>query len=74
MPTTLRVENFTGPGGTSVPRYVGYATPGTTTSVAMWRIARIDYDADDNVTGVLYADGNEHFDNVWDNRAALLYS
>lgn len=62
--------------GTSeqVARYVGYAAPGSLTSAAVWRIVRITYDANDNPTVVEWADGNNGFDNIWDNRAALSYS
>lgn len=74
MANTIRTEYFAAPGGSQQVRYIGYANPGTDESVAMWRIARIDYDANDKPTKVLYADGNESFDNIWTNRAALVYS
>lgn len=74
MASKIEVEYFAAPGGTQQPRYVGYATPGTATNVAMWRIARISYDANDKPIEVLYADGNEAFDNTWDLRATLAYS
>lgn len=74
MASKITIENFTAPGGSVQPRYIGYANPGTATSVAMWRIARIDYDANDLPIAVLYADGNESYDNIYDNRAVLSYS
>lgn len=52
--------------------YIGEATPGTATSSATWRIKRVD---SATITAeILYADGDDSFDNVWDNRAALSYS
>ena len=54
--------------------YRGWAVPGTLTSSASWRITRItdvgggDYSMD-------FADGDNNFDNVWDNRATtVVYS
>jgi hypothetical protein len=52
--------------------YIGEATPGTATSSATWRVKRVD---SATITAeILYADGDDTFDNVWDNRAALSYS
>lgn len=51
--------------------YVGFASPGTVTSVASWRIMKID---ESSGTSVTWADGDADFDNVWDNRASLSYS
>ena len=52
--------------------YMGVAAIGSATSAAVWQIHRI------NTTGgnvsVDYADGNENFDNIWDNRASLTYA
>jgi hypothetical protein len=60
-------------GGTN-PIYVGYATPGSATSVAAWRILRITYDGNANPLVIEYANGNDLYANVWDNRAGLSYS
>ena len=50
--------------------YIGEAVPGTATSDSLWKIKRVT-----DATGVvLFADGNNDFDNVWDNRASLSYS
>jgi hypothetical protein len=54
--------------------YQGYALPGTATSAAAWQITRSTKDGSGNVTAVLFADGNDLYDNVWDNRASLSYS
>ena len=50
--------------------YVGEAAAGSATASAVWRIKRID-----TTSGIdlRWADGNIHFDNVWDNRASLTY-
>lgn len=51
--------------------YVGEAIIGALTREAVWRIKRID-----ETSGViiLWADGNENFDNIWDNYASLIYN
>jgi hypothetical protein len=64
---TLRLDDV-GSGTT----YVGEALPSTVTSAALWRIKRIVETGPDIV--ILWADGNENFDNVWDDRAGLSYS
>ena len=53
--------------------YRGFATPGTATSDASWRIERFDFSADPDVTK-LYADGETTFTKVWDDRASITYS
>jgi len=52
--------------------YVGYADPNTATSSASWQVLRV-IDSSGNKT-LEYADGNDSYDNVWDNRASLIYS
>lgn len=51
--------------------YIGQAKPGTATSSALWRIKKIDTTSG---TVITFADGDDLFDNVWDNRASLSYS
>lgn len=53
--------------------YRGDATPGTATSASAWRIQRLTQQSDGD-TEVLFADGNDNFDNIWDNRLSLSYS
>lgn len=48
--------------------YIGKAQPGTATSAALWRIKKI------NDSSVLFADSNDKFDNIWDNRVSLTYA
>ncbi len=52
--------------------YVGYAAPNSTTAVPVWRILKIIVSG--SLTTILFADGNNKFDNIWDNRASLSYS
>ena len=51
--------------------YVGEADPGTAESAASWRISKIDTTLD---ISVLWADGNNNYDNVWNDRLSLSYS
>ncbi len=51
--------------------YLGEADPGTAESAASWRIKKIDTTGD---IFILWADGNNNYDNVWDNRLSLSYS
>lgn len=51
--------------------YFGYAVPGTKDTDAKWRIFRLT-----EVTGISKirkADGDDKFDNIWDNRASLTF-
>ena len=47
--------------------YVGEAAPGTASSSASWRVKKI------TATNVLYA-GTGAFDQVWNDRAGLIYN
>lgn len=51
--------------------YIGHAIIGSLESDAVWRIKKLD-----TTTGIVmeYADGNDRFDNVWDDRESLSYS
>jgi hypothetical protein len=51
--------------------YVGHASPGSLTDDNVWRIKKISVSG--TVTSIKYADSNELFDNVWDDRATLIY-
>ena len=55
------------------PVYVGYAVPITGTGCDAWQIMRLDYDANGRLIQRVWADGNLFFDNVWDDRASLVY-
>lgn len=52
--------------------YVGRAKHGAATSDAVWQIYRIYKNG--TVTRISYADLNERFDNIWDDRTILSYS
>ena len=52
--------------------YIGKATVGASEASASWQIQRIVESG--SVSSFTYADGNENFDNVWNNRASLSYS
>jgi len=54
--------------------YLGSAKSGTATSSALWRIKKLTYDSSNNLTNIQLADGNDDFDNVYDDRASLSYS
>lgn len=55
----------------SVLSYYGFAQPGTAETEAKWRIFRLDTSAGLKID---WADGDDNFDNIWINRASLLYS
>jgi hypothetical protein len=50
--------------------YVGQAKPGTLTSQALWRISKVDTSSG---TVITFADGDDLYNNVWDDRATLTY-
>lgn len=51
--------------------YIGKAEIGTATSAPRWAIQKMDETGNLSIT---WADGNAEFDNVWDNRASLVYA
>lgn len=53
--------------------YRGKALPGTLTNASAWRCEEITIATDGDVS-ILFADGNDSYDNIWDNRASLSYS
>lgn len=50
--------------------YIGYAEIGSATSAAVWKIKKIA-----TATGAVttWADGDDQYDNIWDNRVSLTY-
>jgi len=56
---------------TATIAYVGEASTSASPAAAIWRIKRLDTTAG---LVIQWADGNSHFDNVWDDRATLSYS
>lgn len=51
--------------------YLGKAIPGSANGDPVWQIQKIDETAG---TVITWADGNDNFDNIWNNRASLIYS
>ena len=52
--------------------YVGEAEIGTSTASATWRIKMLDESGDPELI-IKWADGDDEFDNIWDDRASLTY-
>lgn len=52
--------------------YVGETKPGIATSEPYWRIIKITESG--NLTTVQFADGEDSFTQIWDDRASLSYS
>lgn len=52
--------------------YIGESAITIATSSPFWRIRKISVSG--TVSSILWADGDENFDNVWDDRTSLLYS
>jgi hypothetical protein len=51
--------------------YKGFASPAAKTDEAVWAIQKVSNTGD--ICSYQWADGDKNFDNVWNNRAALLY-
>lgn len=54
------------------PIYVGMSGPGTATSAALWQIQRLTYSGSDMVARE-WANSDNDFKYVWDNRASYSY-
>ena len=55
-------------------KYVGESTPGTPTSDNRWRIKLIDQTDAGGDVPILYANGNNGFVHIWDDRLGLTYT
>ena len=53
--------------------YVGYANMGSLTGDAVWQIQRTRRFVTNDIVVVEWADGNQLFDNIWDQRLELNY-
>jgi hypothetical protein len=53
--------------------YLGKADIGANTATSVWQIKKMVYDVDGNLTDIQFADGDDVFDNIWDNRESLSY-
>ena len=67
VPNTVRVDASVE--GTT---YIGESKPGTAVSSPLWRVKKIVTAT--GITSITFADGNDFFDNVWDDRGSLTYS
>lgn len=56
------------------PLYIGRARPGAAAAAAEWQIAKVTYDANNNVTAIKWAGGTNDYTNVWADRTTLVYS
>ena len=54
--------------------YIGRADIGNATSGAKWQIRKMTYDAVGNLLTIQFANGNDGYTSIWDNRASLSYS
>lgn len=52
--------------------YIGKAACGSGVASAVWQVQRMSISG--NVTSTEWADGNDDFDNIWNDRASLSYS
>lgn len=52
--------------------YIGKASHGADLGAEVWQIKRVSISG--NVTTISFADGNENYDNEWDERAGYSYS
>jgi hypothetical protein len=60
--------------GGSVAIYVGFAAPGTAEDETEWKVMKLTYNPDDNMTQLDWASGNADYDKKWTDRATYVYS
>jgi len=74
-PVAVQIDNSAVNGQ---PLYVGTARAGSVTGAAAWRIQKLGYDGNGNLSAVSWANvdvnGYPSAAEVWDNRASLTYS
>jgi hypothetical protein len=54
--------------------YLGKAEIGTATAGSGWQVKKFSYDGSSNLTDILFAEGTDAFDKVWDSRTTYSYS
>ncbi len=59
--------------GSNNPIYIGKAAKGTAKTEAQWQIQKLTYDGT-NPTDIQWANGDDTFINVWNDRVGLSYS
>jgi len=52
--------------------YIGYGPFGASTASAVWQMKKIVRNG--TVTRIYWADSNDRYDNIWDNRTVLIYT
>lgn len=67
VPLTTRLDE-----ASASVTYIGKAIIGTLDAGATWQIQKMSVSG--SVTSITWADGNQNFDNVWNDRAGLSYS
>lgn len=58
--------------------YKGFARPGSSAAAAVWQIAKLSYDANNNITAIQWpkltgGQVSSEYEFIWNNRAALTY-
>ena len=64
---TIRIDE-----ASATVTYVGEGAVNSIDANPVWRIRKLTTTG--SVLAIQWADGNQHFDNVWDNRASLSYT
>ena len=64
---TIRVDD-----ASSTVTYVGEAAINSSDSLPVWRIKKLE--SLGTILAIRWADGNQNFDNIWDNRVSLTYT
>ncbi len=57
----------------TVPIYIGKAKPGTGEDELGWRIMKLTYDGNDNITAINFASSSNGYAFEWDERASYTY-
>jgi len=53
--------------------YIGLATPSSSNDSASWRICKLYYNTNNDISGMRYASGSTLFTYKWSNRTTLSY-
>lgn len=60
--------------GVSGPEYIAKSKPGTSLASPRWKISKMTYDANGNVTNIQWANGNTEYINTANDYASYTYS
>jgi len=60
--------------GGLVAIYIGFAQPGTAEDETGWKIMKLTYDANSNMTQLDWANSDAEYDKIWDSRAGYSYN